>query len=128
MKYVELRTRPTAESARSGDDLGAVPRQSPRSASWKLRNWRPNEKKRGRQMVMSLTSCELGEENQALPVVQPEDHTTVDWDAYHEAKENGEKPPCPECGSGDINEVPISGAKYRCRNCSHAYGDAGAYR
>lgn len=55
-------------------------------------------------------------------------NTTVDWDAYHEAKENGEKPPCPECGSEDINEVPITGAKYRCRDCSHAYGDAGAYR
>lgn len=73
MKYVELRTGPSADSARTDDDLGAVPSQSPRSTSENLRNCRPNEKKRGRQTVMSLTSGELGEKLQALPVVQPED-------------------------------------------------------
>lgn len=52
----------------------------------------------------------------------------VDWDAYRAAKDAGEKPPCPECGSGEITEVPITGAKYRCQPCGHAYGDGGAYR
>lgn len=73
MKYVELRTGSSAESARTGDDLGATAGQSPCPTSEELRNCRPNEKKQGRQTVMPLTSGELGEKPQALPVVQPED-------------------------------------------------------
>lgn len=53
--------------------------------------------------------------------------TEVDWDAYHEAKENDENPPCPRCGSEDIGSVPVK-PEFRCKDCGHAYGHAGAYR
>mgnify|MGYP006294475937 CR=1 FL=1 len=73
MKYVELRTRPTAESARSRHDHGSASRRSRCSAADEQRHRRRIEEKERRQTMMSLTSCELGEETQALPVVQPED-------------------------------------------------------
>lgn len=53
--------------------------------------------------------------------------TTVDWEAYHEAREKGENPPCPDCESEDINSVPAK-PPFRCDDCGHAFGYAGAYR
>lgn len=50
----------------------------------------------------------------------------VDWDAYHEARENDEAPPCPRCDSEAIDKVPAS-TPFRCTDCGHAFGYAGGY-
>lgn len=53
-------------------------------------------------------------------------NTNVDWDAYHEARENDENPPCPRCESENISTVPAK-PTFRCGDCSHAFGYAGGY-
>ncbi|MFC7216520.1 hypothetical protein ACFQO4_20890 [Saliphagus sp. GCM10025334] len=52
--------------------------------------------------------------------------TTVDWDAYADARENAENPPCPRCESTAITTVPAK-PTFRCSDCQHAFGYAGAY-
>lgn len=53
-------------------------------------------------------------------------NTEVDWEAYHEARENDEHPPCPRCDSSEISTVPAK-PKYRCEDCGHAFGQAAGY-
>lgn len=70
---------------------------------------------RGRAMECPITNCTRALHN-----------TGVDWDAYHDAVDAGENPPCPRCGSTDVDTAPVS-PQYRCPDCSHAFGSAAGY-
>jgi DNA-directed RNA polymerase subunit RPC12/RpoP len=50
----------------------------------------------------------------------------VDWEAYNEARENDERPPCPRCGFEDVDTIPVT-PPLVCGDCGHNYGYAGGY-